>query len=397
MKLAKRLSLFEESKTIAMARRVRELINEGKSIVSLTLGEPDFDTPQHIKEAAFDAINNNITHYPPVPGFPELRSAIAEKFHKENNLNWKTENIVVSTGAKQALYNTIMSLINSGDEAVLIAPYWVTYAEILKMAGAKLNIISTTVDEDYKVSAEKLDATLNQNTKLIVINSPSNPSGATYTKSELEKLVKVIEKYPNLIIVSDEIYELITFEDKYTSIGSFESIENRVVTINGFSKGYAMTGWRLGYIGAPEWIAKACTKLQGQITSGANSITQYAAVAALTQSNRPSLEMTAQFKKRVEFAYKKLSEIPNLKVNLPNGAFYLYPNFGSYLNKVTENGTRITQIEELCKYLLEEGGVATVAGTAFGTEEHLRLSCASDIETLEEGIKRIADSLAKLH
>lgn len=397
MKLAKRLSLFEESKTIAMARRVRELINEGKSIVSLTLGEPDFDTPQHIKEVAFDAINNNITHYPPVPGFPELRSAIAEKFRKENNLNWKTENIVVSTGAKQALYNTIMSLINSGDEAVLIAPYWVTYAEILKMAGAKLNIISTTVDEDYKVSAEKLDATLNQNTKLIVINSPSNPSGATYTKSELEKLVKVIEKYPNLIIVSDEIYELITFEDKYTSIGSFESIENRVVTINGFSKGYAMTGWRLGYIGAPEWIAKACTKLQGQITSGANSITQHAAVAALTQSNQPSLEMTAQFKKRVEFAYKKLSEIPNLKVNLPNGAFYLYPDFGSYLNKVTESGERITQIEELCKYLLEEGGVATVAGTAFGTKEHLRLSCASDTETLEEGIKRIADSLAKLH
>lgn len=395
-RLSNTINNLSESETLAMTRMSRELIAEGKDVISLSIGEPDFDTPQFIKDAAIKAINENYTHYTPVPGYPELRKAISTKFKRDNNLDYAPEQIVVSTGAKHSLANVALSLLNPDDEVILPAPYWVSYKEIVKLAGAKHVSIPSTIEQDFKVTANDIKKAITDKTRMIWFSTPCNPSGSVFTKSELEDIAKLIAQYPHIIIVSDEIYEHINFNDKHESIAQFDYIKEQVVTVNGVSKGFAMTGWRIGYIGAPKWIADACTKMQGQFTSGTSSISQKAAQTALEADPSCTFEMLKAFESRRELVLNLMSDIPGLKLNNPKGAFYVFPDVSSYFGK-TDGETIIHNATDLSMFLLNKGLVALVSGDAFGDSNCIRFSYATSEDILTEAIKRIKNTLALLH
>ena len=389
------LNNLSESQTLAMTRLSRELIAQGKDVISLSIGEPDFDTPDFIKDAAKKAIDENYTHYTPVPGYPELRKAISTKFKRDNNLDYAPEQIVVSTGAKHTLANISISLLNPNDEVILPAPYWVSYHEIIKIAGAIPVGISTTIEQDFKVNVAQIKAAITDKTRMIWMSTPCNPSGSVYSKEELHDIAQLIKEYPNIIIVSDEIYEHINFSGKHESIAQFDFIKDQVITVNGVSKGFAMTGWRIGYMGAPKWIADACTKMQGQFTSGTCSIAQKAAQAALEANPNCTTEMRNSFEKRRELVLSLMKEISGLKLNFPKGAFYVFPDVTSYFGK-SDGETTINNATDLTMYLLNKGLVALVTGEAFGDPNCIRLSYAASEEILIEAIKRIKNTLALL-
>ncbi|MEX0811105.1 MAG: pyridoxal phosphate-dependent aminotransferase [Chitinophagales bacterium] len=393
--LSRRISELHESATIKMAQLARELKTQGKDIISLSLGEPDFDTPQHIKDAAKKAIDDGYTSYPPVPGYTELRQAISEKFKRENKLDYAAEQIVVSTGAKQSLINVVLCLANPGDEIIIPEPYWVSYAAMAQLAEAKMVNISTNIDADFKITAEQLENAITDKSKLFMFSSPCNPTGSVYSRNELAALVEVFKKYPQLYIISDEIYEYINFEAGHESIGTFPEIADRVITVNGFSKGFAMTGWRVGYIGAPLWIAKACTKMQGQYTSGACSIAQKAAEAAIKSGADASKEMKAAFQRRRDMLIELLEAMPGLKVNRPKGAFYIFPDVSAFFGK-SYDGEKIKDADDLCMYLLKEANVSLVTGSAFGAPNCLRISYAASEQDLRKAMSLIKDALGKL-
>lgn len=394
-KLSRRISELQESATIKMAQLARELTAQGKEIISLSLGEPDFDTPQHIKDAAKKAIDDGYTSYPPVPGYMELRQAISEKFKKENNLDYKPEQIVVSTGAKQSLINVVLCLADPGDEIIVPEPYWVSYAAMAQLSEATMVNIPSDISADFKITPAQLEAAITDKSKLFLFSSPCNPTGSVYSKEELAGLVEVFKKHPQIYIISDEIYEYINFESEHVSIGSFPEIADRVITVNGFSKGFAMTGWRVGYIGAPLWIAKACTKMQGQYTSGACSIAQKAAETAIKSGASASAEMKAAFLKRRDMLIELLEAIPGLKVNRPKGAFYIFPDVSAFFGK-SFNGEIVANADDLAMYLLKEANVSLVAGSAFGSPECLRISYAASEEDLRKAMALIKDALGKL-
>ncbi len=387
---------MQESATIKMAKLAWDLQDEGKDIISLSLGEPDFDTPSYIKSAAINAIENNFSHYPPVPGFKDLKQAISDKFKNENGLDYSPEQIVVSTGAKHSLMNVVLCLVNPGDEVILPAPYWVSYEAMALFAEGKVVSIESSVDTDFKITPEQLENAITDKTKLFIFSNPCNPSGTVYSKEELQALSDVFAKNPHVYIISDEIYELINFQGKNISLGAFESIKNQVITVNGLSKGFAMTGWRLGYIGAPLEIAKACSKVQGQFTSGANAIAQKAAVTALNEKSDEVTSMTSVFKQRRDLLIKEISKIDHLKVNKPEGAFYLFPDMSAYLGK-SVGKYKIDNVNDFCMYLLEDALVATTPGDAFGCPHNFRISYATNDEQLIEAVSRIKKSLDKLY
>ncbi|MFN4005982.1 MAG: pyridoxal phosphate-dependent aminotransferase [Chitinophagaceae bacterium] len=395
MELSSRLERFNEPETLKMAKLGRELRAQGFDIIDLSLGEPDFDTPQHIKDAAIKAIEDNWTHYPPVAGYPELRQAICDKFLRDNQLHYQPENIVVSTGAKQSLANAILAIVDKDDEVIIPTPYWVTYSELVKLAEAKPVLVRTTAEQNFKISPEQLAANINERTKLFMFSSPCNPTGAVYSKAELAALVAVLEQHPQIFVISDEIYEYINFVGKHESIASFESIKERVVIVNGLSKGFAMTGWRLGYIAAHTTIAKACEKLQGQFTSGANSVTQRAAIVAMNGSLQPTTEMVAEFARRRTHVLSLIASIPGITCFAPEGAFYTFPDVSSYFGKRYAD-TTIETAEDLCMFLLHTAHVSTVTGKAFGEPNCIRLSFANSMEKIEEGYRRIKTALALL-
>jgi len=396
--LSDRINLLAESETLAMTRRSRELRAQGFDVINLSIGEPDFDTPKHVKEAAKEAIDQNYSHYTPVPGYPELRKAIADKLKRDNGLNYTAEQIVVSTGAKQSLANAILCLVNPGEEVLIPAPYWVSYKEIIKLAGAKGVFIDSSIQSDFKVTAAQIEAAITPNTKIFIFSSPCNPSGTVYTHDELEAFAEVFARHPHVFVISDEIYENINFTGKHNSIASFDSIHDRVIVINGLSKGFAMTGWRLGYMAAAKEIAQACDKLQGQITSGTCSITQRAAIVAMNTDPAESddiKQMVDAFKYRRDLAISLLREVPGVKLNVPDGAFYLFPEVTYYYGK--SFGDRIILSgSDLCDYLLDTAFVAIVPGAAFGSPDCIRISYATSEDTLREAIKRISEALAKL-
>ncbi len=393
--LSKRVILLAESQTIAMSKLSRELISSGIDIINLSLGEPDFVTPAHICEAAKKAIDNGFTFYPPIAGYAELRKAISAKFKKENNLDYGPEQVVVSTGAKQSIANVVLSLINPGDEVIIPLPYWVSYIEIVKLAEGKTVGVKTTIESDFKISPEQLEAAITPRTKLFIFSSPCNPTGSVYTKDELFALAEVLKKHPGIFILSDEIYEHINFLSQHESIAQFDFIKDRVIIVNGVSKGYAMTGWRIGYIGAPKFIADACDKMQGQFTSAASSIAQKAAEAALTMDMKPTYEMQQAFRRRRDLVLDKMKDIPGIKINKPEGAFYVFPDVSAYFGKSFE-GKKINNASELCMYLLHQAHVSLVTGEAFGDGNCLRFSYAAADEKLVEAIKRIKTALSKL-
>ena len=394
--LSDRINNMQESATIKMSKMSRELKAQGHDIIELSLGEPDFDTPQYIKDAAKLAIDQGYTKYTPVPGYPELRKAIVTKFKRENNLDYTTEQIVVSTGAKQSIANVVLSLINPGDEVLLPAPYWVSYAAIAELAEGTCKEIPTTIESNFKVTAALLEQYITDKTKLIIFSSPCNPTGSVFSKAELEAIANVVKKHPNLFVLCDEIYEHINYTgERHTSLAEFSNIKEQVITVNGFSKGYAMTGWRLGYIGAPTWIAKACDKMQGQFTSAPCSITQKAGEAALLGDQTPTKEMVVQFKKRRDMVYAALKEVPGLKVNLPEGAFYFFFDVSAYFGK-SFDGKALNTPEDVSLFLLTEGKVALVSGESFGDQNCLRMSYATSEEKLREACKRIKASFEKL-
>lgn len=397
MELSNRLQALGESATLKMAKKSREMRAQGIDVISFSLGEPDFDVPEFIKESAKKAIDDGYSYYPPVPGYGDLREAICKKLKRDNHVHYEPEQIVVSTGAKQSLANIVFSLINEGDEVVIPAPYWVTYPEQIGLAGGVVKTIETDVYSNYKITPEQLDEALTEKTKLLMYSSPSNPSGATYTSDELEAIAKVIEKYPNLIVIADEMYELILFEGERKSLASFKAIQEQVVIVNGVSKGFAMTGWRIGYIAAPLWLAKACTKFQGQITSGANSVAQRATITAMeADPNHPELQaMVETFKGRRNLILDLLADIPGLKTSKPTGAFYVLPDVSSYFGK-SFNGETIENASDLCMHLLQEGNIAVVTGEAFGVPNCIRISYANSDEQIKEGMKRMKEALAKL-
>lgn len=390
------LSLLSESATIAMSRRSRELSSQGLDIINLSLGEPDFDTPEFIKEAASIGMQENYTHYMPVNGYPDFREAICEKFKRDNNIDYNADQIVVSTGAKQSLANVILSLVDPGEEVILIAPYWVTYYEQVKMAKGKPVIIQTEIEDDYKVTPQQLESAITDKTKLILFNSPSNPTGSIYSKEELIGLAEVLKNNKHVYVISDEIYEHINYDEAHFSLASIPELYDRVITINGVSKAFAMTGWRIGFIGAPEWIAKACTKIQGQFTSGANSIGQRAAMAAVKEAPSSIKEMVDQFKERRDLMFSLLNEIPGIITNKPGAAFYIYPDVSAFFGRSYEN-YHINDSTDLCNFLLEKGHIALVPGEAFGTKKHLRLSYATSKDQIKEACKRINNTLNLLH
>lgn len=395
-KVSGRLNRLAESATLAMARMSRELQAKGINIIALSLGEPDFDTPEFIKEAAKKAIDDNFSHYTPVPGLPELRSSISAKFKRDNHLEYTPDQIVVSTGAKQSLANVCLSLLDPEDEVLLPCPYWVSYAEIIKLAEGVPVEIKSTIDSDFKITPNQLEASITSRTKMIMFSSPCNPSGTVYTKSELEAIAKMLEKYPNIYIVSDEIYEHINFTDKHYSIGTISSMKDRTVTVNGVSKGFAMTGWRVGFIGAPLWIAKACNKIQGQVTSATCAIAQKAAERAMLAEPRSTTkEMKETFLKRRNMLVNLLKEIPGIKCNIPQGAFYVFPDISSYFGKSYANKV-INNANDFCMYLLNFAHVACVAGDAFGNPECIRISYAASDKKLSDAVSRIKTHLAKL-
>jgi len=390
--LSDRINNLSVSQTLAMAAKARELKASGKDIISLSLGEPDFNTPDFIKEAAKRAIDENWSTYSPVDGYPELKQAIITKFKRDNGLEYKPGNIVVSTGAKQSLYNIAQAMINDGDEVILPAPYWVSYFEIIKMSGGIPVEVPTTVESDFKITPQQLEAAITPKTKMMWFSSPCNPSGSVYSREEFEALAAVLEKHPNIYIVSDEIYEHINFAGTFCSIASIPGMFERTITVNGVAKAFAMTGWRIGYIGAPEFIAKACTKLQGQVTSGANSVAQRATITALEADPKEIHYMVEAFHKRRDLVIDLINNIPGLKVNRPEGAFYAFPDVSFYFGK-TLNGTLIKDADDLAMYLLEEANVATVTGAAFGNADCIRLSYATSEELLIEAFRRIKNVL----
>src|SRR6478609_1059954 len=393
--LSARLNALAESETLAMTKKARELAAQGHKVISLSVGEPDFQTPQHIKDAAKKAIDDGFTFYTPVPGYPELRTAIAEKLNKENGLNFTAENVVVSTGAKQSITNVLLSVVGPGDEVIIFAPYWVSYVEMVKLAEGTSVIVKGGIESDFKVTAKQLEAAITPKTKAILFSSPCNPTGAVFSEKELREIAAVVAKHEKIVVIADEIYEYINFEGKHFSIGSIPEIADRTVTVNGFSKGYAMTGWRVGYIGAPKWIAAACDKVQGQVTSGTCSIAQKAAVAGLTGDQSFAKEMRVAYLRRRDLVLAALKEIPGVKANLPTGAFYIFPDISYYLGK-SFNGNKINTAADLAMFLLNDAYVACVGGDAFGAPECIRISYAASDENLIEATKRIKASLAKL-
>ena len=393
--LSDRVLRMKESATLRMAQLGREVRDQGHDVISLSLGEPDFDTPEHIKEAAKRALDAGKTKYTPVPGIAELRQAISDKFKRENGLEYAPAQIVVSTGAKQSIANIALALLNEGDEVVILAPYWVSYSAIVKVAEGIPITVGAGIEDDYKVSPDAIEAAITDKTKFILFSSPCNPTGSVYTHDELAAIAKMLAKYPHVYVVADEIYEHINFTGKHASIGTFPEVKDRTITVNGFSKGFAMTGWRLGYIGAPLAIAKACSKLQGQNTSGANSIAQWAGTEALNTSLAPSLEMREAFERRRELMIDGLNKIDGLKVNRPQGAFYIFPDISAFYGLSTGD-TTINDADDMAEYLLLTAHVATVTGAAFGAPDCLRISYAASDDQLREAISRITDALAAL-
>ncbi len=396
LKLSNRITSMELSPTLAMSQKSRDMKAQGIDVINLSVGEPDFETPTHIKEAAHNAITNNYSYYSPIPGFQELREAICNKLKRDNNLEFTPEQIVVSNGAKQSIFNVIMSVVNLGDEVIIPSPYWVSYVEIVKLAQGTNVFIPAGIDQDFKITPKQLEAAITPKTKAFLFSSPSNPTGSIYSKKELKALAQVFEKYPDILIISDEIYEHINYVDGHESIAQFEELKDRTVVINGVSKGYAMTGWRIGYLAAPLWISKACNKLQGQITSGASTIAQMAAVEAFNGDQSCTLEMKKVFKQRQKIAFDLLSQIPEFKLNKPDGAFYFFPDVSALFGKKWNDKT-INTPTDLSLYLLEEARVATVTGEAFGAENCLRLSYATSEKVMTEAIARIKQAVGKLN
>ena len=391
-----RLAALSPSETLAMSQKSSELAAQGIDVINLSVGEPDFNTPAHIKEAAKKAIDNNFSFYSPVPGYLPLRNAIVNKLKKENNLEYKADQIVCSNGAKQSVCNVLMCIIGKGDEVIVPAPYWVSYVEMVKLAEGTNVIVNAGIEQDFKMTSAQLEAAITPKTKALILCSPSNPTGSVYTKEELKGLADVLAKYPNITIISDEIYEHINYIGKHESIAQFDSIKDRVVIVNGVSKAYAMTGWRLGWIAAPQWIAAACNKLQGQYTSGPCSIAQKAAEAAYLGDFSPVIEMQKAFERRRDLVVNLAKEVPGFKVQVPKGAFYVFPECSSHLGKTTPKGATIKTAADLAMYLLEEGHVACVGGDAFGAPNCIRMSYATSDEKLIEAFARIKKALANL-
>lgn len=394
--LSNRLQAMEESATLAMSRLSRELKAQGKDVISLSLGEPDFFTPQFIKDAALEAMNNNFTTYTPVPGYDDLRESIVEKFKRDNNLEYTKNQIVVSTGAKQSIANVVMSLINPGDEVIIPAPYWVSYYEIVKLAEGIPVVVHASIDTDFKITPAQFENAITEKTKMMIFSTPCNPTGSVYNYDELKALASVLVKYPNLVVISDEIYEHINFSGKHESFAQFPEIFNQVVTINGVSKAWAMTGWRLGYIGANNEIADACNKMQGQFTSGTCSITQKAAIAAMKANPSVLNEMITAFHQRRDLVLNGLNEIKGVKTNIPEGAFYVFPDVSYFYGK-SANGKVISNADDLCMYLLDEALVALVSGEAFGDANCIRISYAASESVLKEALSRVKTALEKLN
>lgn len=386
--LSDRINNLSTSQTLAMAAKARELKAQGVDIISLSLGEPDFNTPDFIKEAAIQAIHDNYSTYTPVDGYVELKEAISRKFKRDNHLDYKPSQIVVSTGAKQSLYNIAQVLINPGDEVIIPAPFWVSYVEIIKIAGGIPVEVPTTIENDFKITAAQLEKAITAKTKMIWFSSPCNPSGSVYSKEEFESLVEVLERHPSVYVVADEIYEHINFTEKHVSIASIGTMINRTITVNGVSKAFAMTGWRIGYIGAPEEIAKACTKMQGQVTSGATSIAQRATIAAVEADPSVLKDMVAAFRSRRDLVVKLVREIPGMKINVPEGAFYVFPNIEAFFGR-TIQGITINNADDFSMLLLEKAHVATVTGDAFGNPNCIRFSYATSEDQLTEALRRI--------
>lgn len=393
--VADRIANLSVSETLAMSQKSSELKAQGIDVINLSVGEPDFYTPDHIKDAAKRAIDDNFSFYSPVSGFLSLRKAICSKLEKENNLIFQPDQIVCSNGAKQSVYNVLASVVNKGDEVIIPAPYWVSYIEMVKLAEGTSVIVTAGIEQNFKITPAQLESAITVKTRAIILCSPSNPTGSIYSRSELEALANVLAKHPNIIILADEIYEHINYVGKHESIAQFENIRDRVVIINGVSKGYAMTGWRLGWIAAPKWIADACNKLQGQVTSGPSSITQKAAEAAYTGDQSCIKTMRQAFERRRDLVYKLTSEIEGFKIEKPDGAFYVFPDCSYYLGK-SFNGRKIENSGDLAMFLLEEGHVACVGGLAFGAPNCIRFSYATADELLVEALKRIKETLAKL-
>lgn len=394
--LSDRVKSLSVSQTLAMAQKSRELKAKGIDIISLSLGEPDFNTPDYVKEAAKKAIDENYSKYPPVPGYTDLREAISKKFKEENGINYSPEQIIVSAGAKHSLINVILSIVNPGDEVIILAPYWVSYYDQIIIAEGKPVIIEAKLENDFKIRPEQLENAITSKTRLIIFNSPSNPTGMVYDRNEMEKIARVVEKHEGVFIISDEIYEHIIFIGEHVSLASFDFINNRVITVNGVSKAYAMTGWRIGYIGAPLWITKACIKLQGQFTSGVCSIAQRAALAALLGKSDSLQMMKKAFLRRRDLICGLLKEVKGIKVRIPQGAFYVMPDISYYFGK-SDGETKITNSDELALFLLNKAQVATVGGDAFGAPECLRISYATSDELLIEAVKRIKEALERLN
>jgi len=395
MALADRLNRISEPQTIKMAKLSRELKAKGINIIDLSLGEPDFATPPYICDAATAAMAEGYTKYPPVAGYPELRQAIVNKLKRDNNLDYTPEEIIVSTGAKQAIANAVMSIVNPGDEVIIPTPYWVTYSAQVQLAEGEVVFIRCGIDSDYKLTPDRLEAAITPKTKLFMFSSPCNPTGSVYSKAELAGLAGVFKKHPQIYIISDEIYEHINYIGKHESIAQFPELRDRVVLVNGMSKAFAMTGWRLGYIASSKEIAKACEKFQGQITSGANSITQRASIVALNHDLSTTTKMVAAFHERRDFVIGALKEMKGVKVNMPDGAFYAFPDISYFFGK-TDGKTIINNDEDLSMYLLHEGNVTTVCGSAFGDDNCIRISFATNIENLKIAMERVCVALAKL-
>lgn len=394
--LSARINSLSPSATIAMNQKGRELKDKGVDVINLSVGEPDFMTPEHIREAAKKAVDGPWHHYAPVAGYPDLLKAIVDKFKRENNLDYKPSNIMVSVGAKHSLANVMICLIDKGEEVIVPAPYWVSYAEQVKIAEGVNVILDTTVEDEFKISPRQLEAAITPNTKALLLCSPSNPTGSVYSREELKGLAEVLEKHPDVFVIADEIYEHINFVGGHESIAQFEKIRDRVIIINGVSKGYAMTGWRIGYMAGPEWLVKACSKLQGQMTSGANSIAMRASLEALTGDQSCVTEMRDAFLRRRDLILKHVNSIEGVKCATPGGAFYVFPDMSTYLGKSVD-GRKIETDMDLCIYLLEVGHIATVPGSAFGAEGCVRISYANSDENLEKAMERLKKALAALN
>ncbi|TAD97867.1 MAG: pyridoxal phosphate-dependent aminotransferase [Bacteroidetes bacterium] len=393
--LSDRINSLSESQTLEMAKKARELKAKGFDVISLNLGEPDFQTPQHVKDAAKKAIDDGFSFYTPVPGTPELRKGIAEKLKRENGLNFAAENIVVSTGAKQSLANVVLCLVNPGDEVIIFAPYWVSYLEMVKLAEGVPVIVSGTIENDFKVTAEQLRAAITPKTKAIMYSSPCNPTGSVFNKEELTEIAKVVAEHENIYVIADEIYEYINFTGSHFSMGSLDFVKDQVITVNGFSKGFAMTGWRVGYIAAAKWIADACDKMQGQVTSGTCSIAQKAATAAILGDLTAPQEMAVAYLRRRDLVKSLLDNIEGIKANVPQGAFYIFPDVSYYFGK-SDGTTKIKNSYDLCIYLLNDAHISLVDGDAFGDPNCIRISCAASDASLTEAMRRMKVSLAKL-